>query len=192
MGIQTRWKNELAISQLLPDKGFRKAVRFVSLDKRQALLLEKPQGAALHSMQFAQWPLDQTLRVAARVASQLDVIHKQGVIYNGLRPENLVFDPSTGEVVLADFGNAGMVSLESERSYHALSGQFSFRYTSPEQTGRLNRKIDLRSDLYIFGVLLFEWLAGEYPFPDQDHLALVHHHLAMAPPPCSAIVRTFH
>ncbi|MBK8652723.1 MAG: AAA family ATPase [Haliscomenobacter sp.] len=182
LGIQTRWKNELAISQLLPDKGFRKAVRFVSLDKRQALLLEKPQGAALHSTQLAQWPLDQTLRVAARVASQLDVIHKQGVIYNGLRPENLVFDPSTGEVVLADFGNAGMVSLESERSYHALSGQFSFRYTSPEQTGRLNRKIDLRSDLYIFGVLLFEWLAGKYPFPDQDHLALVHHHLAMAPP----------
>lgn len=181
--VQAQWKNELAVSEGLPVKGFRRALGMESFNHRLALILEKPAGVSLDALQTGRMNLREILHIAAEVTGLLQVLHQRQIVFNGLSPEHIFWDAATGQATLAGFGRANELGLGVERRHLNISGQLHFRYFSPEQTGRMNRTVDSRSDLYVLGILLYEWLCGVYPFPEEDALSRIHAHLAMAPLP---------
>ena len=119
------------------------------------------------------------LEVAIRLAAVVGELHRHGVIHKDIKPRNILVDPA-GEVQLIDFGIATRVSRElpALRSPTVLEGTLA--YIAPEQTGRMNRPIDHRSDLYSLGATLYELLVGRPPF-SGDALELVHAHIARVP-----------
>ncbi|WP_348256273.1 PAS domain S-box protein, partial [Leptolyngbya sp. ST-U4] len=110
-------------------------------------------------------------------------IHAAHVIHKDINPGNIVFNPRTGVVKIIDFGIATRFSRTNPtfKSLHLLEGTPA--YLSPEQTGRMNRMLDYRTDFYSLGATFYELLTGQLPFPTSDLLELVHCHIARPPAP---------
>jgi serine/threonine protein kinase len=123
------------------------------------------------------------LRFAIGLATALSGLHKSELIHKDVKPANVLVDPATGQVRLMGFGMA--TRLPRERQAPAppefIAGTLS--YMAPEQTGRMNRSIDSRSDLYALGATLYEMLTGTLPFSATDPMELVHSHIARQPVP---------
>jgi len=121
------------------------------------------------------------LQFAIRVTKIIGQIHQQHIIHKDINPSNIVLNPHTGEVKLIDFGISTVLSRENQlfRNPNVLEGTLA--YISPEQTGRMNRAIDYRSDFYSLGVTFYELLTGQLPFKSDDALELVHSHIAKQP-----------
>ena len=147
------------------------------------LLLEDPGGACLDSLLGRPMELTQALRFAIGIAAALRHIHERGLIHKDLRPANILVEPGIGKAWLMGFGVASRLPVE--RSSAAISAvcEDTFAYMAPEQTGRMNRSIDSRSDLYSFGVTLYEILTGVLPFAASDAMEWVHCHVAREPMP---------
>ncbi len=125
--------------------------------------------------------LSSFLKIAIRIAEALEEIHKINIIHKDIKPSNIIVNPQSGEVKLIDFGVASRLSRENSflQSPEHLEG--TLRYMSPEQTGRINRFVDYRSDLYSLGATFYEILTGEPPFASLDSMELIHHHIAKIP-----------
>ncbi len=125
--------------------------------------------------------LDAFLTVAIQLAGILDHIHAANVIHKDINPSNIVFNPDTGQVRIIDFGIASPLSRENPAmgNPHILEGTLA--YISPEQTGRMNRSLDYRTDFYSLGVTFYELLTGRLPFESQDALEMAHCHIAGEP-----------
>ncbi len=104
-------------------------------------------------------------------------------MHKDINPSNIVLNPATGQVKLIDFGISTVLSRETPAFRNANVLEGTLAYISPEQTGRMNRDLDYRTDFYSFGVTLYELLTGLLPFPSTDALELVHSHIARLPPP---------
>ncbi len=125
-------------------------------------------------------PLD-ALRVAAGVARALAHLHGAGVAHKGVEPRSVLVNPETFEVRLTGFDLATRLARESPRVTGLGEVEGDLAYTSPEQTGRMNRGLDHRTDFYSLGAVLYEMLTGAAPFTVDDPIALVHAHIAVTP-----------
>ncbi len=153
---------------------FRKAFLYVMEDfGGQALSLEIEKGPL---------PIPAFLDYAIKIADALGHIHARGVIHKDLKPSNLIHNASTGRVCIIDFSISTRISREKQRDV-GFGREGSLQYISPEQTGRMNRLVDYRTDFYSLGVTFYELLTGKLPFTSQDPMELVHFHLAKAPTP---------
>ncbi|MEO0870108.1 MAG: AAA family ATPase, partial [Cyanobacteria bacterium J06642_11] len=114
-------------------------------------------------------------------------IHGANVIHKDINPGNIVFNPDTGQLRVIDFGLSSRMRQENTplQPAHTLEGTLA--YISPEQTGRVNRLVDYRSDIYSLGITFFELLTGRLPFTTTEPMALVHSHLAKMPPSITAL-----
>lgn len=127
------------------------------------------------------WPL------AIQLADALSIIHHEQVIHKDLHPRNIVVNPETLQCQIIDFGLASLLSREQPTlsSPNQLEGSLSF--LSPEQTGRMNRNLDYRSDFYTLGATLYLALSGKVPFEAEDALGLVYAHMAMTQAPLKEV-----
>ncbi|MBN8233354.1 AAA family ATPase [Corallococcus macrosporus] len=144
-------------------------VRTLSLetsDDHFALVAEDGGGRFLDELLGTPMEFGRALNLAVGIAEALTDLHGHGVIHKDVCPENLVVDPETGRVQLADFA-------------FAARGP----YLSPEQTGRMDRPLDARTDLYSAGVVLYQVFTGQLPFHAEDALGWIHSHLARTPRP---------
>ncbi|OLP18868.1 hypothetical protein BST81_08090 [Leptolyngbya sp. 'hensonii'] len=143
---------------------------FNGLDLKQ-WLQQYPQGLTVEAF----------LPLAIKIASALGQLHSQAVIHKDINPANIVFNPKTRTLKLIDLGISTQLSREnpSLQAPGALEGTLS--YLSPEQTGRMNRVLDYRTDFYSLGVTFYELLTGTLPFTSDDPMELVHCHLAKQP-----------
>lgn len=125
--------------------------------------------------------LVEVLNIALQLAHILERLHEQDIVHKALTPDHILFDPVSGDVALAGFGIAS--ELDQERQTVQLSRHIDgpLAYMSPEQTGRMNRELDYRSDYYSLGVLLFELMTGEKPFQADSPLGWVHSHISRLP-----------
>ncbi|GIP22918.1 ATPase [Paenibacillus sp. J22TS3] len=133
--------------------------------------------------------LDLFLLLARSMAASVGRLHQQMMIHLDLRPERVGISPSGNEAYLIDSGYAVHRTAEG---YPYLSGgvlESSLPYCSPENTGRMHRSVDERSDLYSLGVIFYEMLAGRPPFQSDQPLEWVYMHLAQSPPPLANLTQ---
>ena len=144
----------------------------------------KAKDAGAISTAETRCPLDlvQFFDIALQLVDILDGLHHHHIIHRDIQPDNILINPETGKISLTDFSIASRLPREVQtlRSPNTLEG--SLGYLSPEQTGRMNRGIDYRSDLYSLGISFFELLTGQLPFQSKDPMTLVHCHIAVQPP----------
>jgi predicted ATPase/class 3 adenylate cyclase len=126
-------------------------------------------------------PIPHVLDIGIRVAEILGQLHDRGIIHKDLTPGNVVFNAATGQVKVIDFGISTQLSQESPDFRNPGEVEGTLAYISPEQTGRMNRYVDYRSDFYSLGATLYHVLTGQLPFTEHDPLALVHCHIARQP-----------
>ncbi|MCG8609498.1 MAG: AAA family ATPase [Pseudomonadales bacterium] len=129
-----------------------------------------------------QLPLDLFINIALQLAEALAVVHHAQVIHKDLHPGNIVINPDTQQVQLIDFGLSSLLSREQPALAPPENLEGVLAYISPEQTGRMNRALDYRTDFYSLGVTFYQLLTGTLPFHADDAMGLVHAHIAMTPP----------
>src|SRR5580658_622078 len=162
------------------------AVRPIALsecDGQKALVLEDPGGVFLHRLIHGPMEIQQFFRIAIGLSTALGQLHNRSVIHKDLKPSNVLVDAATGHAWLTGFGIATPLPRERQSSGPPEFIAGTLPYMAPEQTGRMNRSIDFRSDLYSLGVTLYEMLTGNLPFLASDPVDWVHSHIARLPIP---------
>src|SRR5439155_18346936 len=148
---------------------------------RPTLLLEDPGGELLIGLLGQPWEVRPFLRIALGLADALGQLHARGLIHKDLKPAHILVNTATAEVRLTGFGIASRVPRERPvpEPPEVIAGTLA--YMAPEQTGRMNRSIDSRSDLYAYGVILYELLTGALPFTAAEPMEWIHCHVARHP-----------
>ena len=131
--------------------------------------------------------LKQFFPIALQIVDCLEELHVNHVIHKDVKPDNILIIPDTLEIKLFDLSAAHQVALETQELIPINQMEGSLPYMAPEQTGRMNRPIDYRSDYYALGVTFYELLTGNVPFISDDPLEYVHFHLAIEPKPITAV-----
>jgi predicted ATPase/uncharacterized protein GlcG (DUF336 family) len=150
---------------------------------RAMLVLEDSGGEPLARLLGTPLELGLFLRVAAGLAAALGQLHSRGLIHKDLKPAHVLVNSATGQVWLMGFGIASRLPRERQAPEPPEFIAGTLRYMAPEQTGRMNRSVDARSDLYALGVMLYEMLTGSLPFTASDPMEWVHCHIARRPVP---------
>ena len=150
---------------------------------RAVLVLADPGGTLLSRLVGEPWEVSPFIRVAIGIAVALGRLHQQGLIHKDIKPEHILVDVGIGAAWLTGFGIASRLKREHQAPNlpEAIAGTLA--YMAPEQTGRMNRSIDARSDLYAFGVTLYQMLTGVLPFDAAEPMEMIHCHIARNPVP---------
>jgi predicted ATPase/signal transduction histidine kinase len=127
--------------------------------------------------------LRERLLIAVALCDGLADIHAQGIIHADLGPGNILWNSASGTLKITDFGMALPIEQTSHVAFIPKVLEGSLSYMSPEQTGRMNRPVDYRSDFYSLGVTLYELFTGAKPFASEDPLEMIHGHIAKRPVP---------
>src|SRR5262245_43395355 len=173
---------EFEILQRIPVPGVPLVNQFVQGDGNCVLVLQDPGGRALSERLHSQRiDLDSFFELAIPLAMVLAEVHRRELICRGLSPHSILVNPAAGTVSFIDLSlatqDSGSVLASLPFNYpHSL-----LPYMSPEQTGRMNRSTDYRTDFYSIGVIFYEMLAGSPPFQSEDTLELIHGHIAKLP-----------
>ncbi|MBD2480857.1 AAA family ATPase [Planktothrix sp. FACHB-1365] len=177
-----RFQREYELIQSLNLPGVVKVYGLEHHHPHPIMILEDFGGESLKQLSLAgQLNLIEFLQLAIAITKSLGQIHGFNIIHKDINPSNIILNPQTGIVKLIDFGIASVLSQENLTFISPNTLEGTLAYLSPEQTGRMNRPIDYRSDFYALGVTLYELLTGRLPFQSDDPLELVHSHIAKTP-----------
>ncbi len=150
---------------------------------RTVLLLDDPGGEPLARLLGTPMEVGRFLRLAISITAALDQFHQRGLIHKDIKPVHILVNDAPIEARLTGFGIASRQSRERQALAPPEEIAGTLAYMAPEQTGRMNRSIDARSDLYSLGVTLYQMLTGVLPFATDDPMDLLHSHLARQPVP---------
>jgi predicted ATPase/signal transduction histidine kinase/DNA-binding response OmpR family regulator len=147
--------------------------------------LLKPNSSALINQNSAEpvSSLSIFFPIALQLTHILDDLYRHKIIHKDIKPENILINPKTLEVKLIDFSIASCLTRETQSAQSPSLLQGTLAYISPEQTGRMNRGIDYRTDFYSLGVTFYKLLTGQLPFQSATPLQLIHDHIACIPTP---------
>ncbi|BAY98341.1 serine/threonine protein kinase with two-component sensor domain [Tolypothrix tenuis PCC 7101] len=178
-----QFRNQYTIAKNLDTPGIVRPLSLEAYRNSYALVMEDSGGISLKEYTSNQpLALREFLRIALQLTEIIDYLYQNRVIHKDIKPANILIHPKTQEVKLIDFSIASLLPRETQTiiSPNVLEGTLA--YLSPEQTGRMNRGIDYRSDFYSLGVTFFELLTGKLPFNSHEPMELVHCHIAKYPP----------
>jgi predicted ATPase/signal transduction histidine kinase len=188
----TRYRNEYDLLRLLDCAGVVKAYDLVRHDGQVAIVIEDLPGVSLRRWieSSTDAPLLERLAIAIKLADTVAAVHTADVIHKDISSHNVVYDPETRRCTLIDFGIATRLRSEESKFLPPSALEGTLAYIAPEQTGRMNRSLDYRADLYSIGVTLYELFTGSLPHVSNDRLEMVHFHIAGKPvPPCERDTR---
>jgi len=121
------------------------------------------------------------LTIAIKICQALEYLHKNNIVHKNLNPSNILINQNTNNIKLIDFSNSSVITKENKSDSSKNIDYESLTYVSPEQTGRINRPIDYRTDFYSLGVTFYEMLTDKPPFYSKDPMELIHFHIAKKP-----------
>jgi predicted ATPase/transcriptional regulator with GAF, ATPase, and Fis domain/tRNA A-37 threonylcarbamoyl transferase component Bud32 len=176
-------EHEFELLNALTLAGLPRVCELIREDDCWALALEDRGGLPLRVLLTSgRLSLDRFFRFALGLTASLAELHQREIIHQSLNPDNILLSEESGEITLTGFGFAtrGATDTQATLPLHLLRG--ALVYLSPEQTGRMNRTIDYRTDFYSLGVTFYELLTGHPPFRADDALELIHSHIAKVPP----------
>ena len=123
------------------------------------------------------------IKIAIQITESLDQLHINKIIHKDIKPQNIIINTESFDVKIIDFSIASLLPKEMQKISNPNFLEGTLAYMSPEQTGRMNRVIDYRTDFYSLGVTFYEMLTGQLPFQAKDSIELVHCHIAKQPIP---------
>jgi PAS domain S-box-containing protein len=184
-GFVDRLAHEYALKDELDGGSAARPLALVREHGRTMLLLEDPGGDPLDRLLGRPMEIGRFLRFATGLSTALRHVHERGLIHKDVKPTNVLVDSATGQVWLTGFGIASRLPRERLALAPPESIAGTLAYMAPEQTGRMNRSVDSRSDLYSLGVTMYEMLTGALPFMASDPMEWVYCHIAKQPVPAA-------
>jgi serine/threonine protein kinase len=178
----TRYKQEYEITNSLNLEGVIRAYDLQKYQNTLVIILEDFGGESLKHLMPEKLKILEVLNLAIKITESLGQIHASNVIHKDINPANIIFNPATGQLKIIDFGISTVWTRENPTLKNPQVLEGTLAYISPEQTGRMNRSLDYRTDFYSLGVTFYELLTQQRPFNSTDPMELVHSHLAKQPP----------
>lgn len=180
----TRYKQEYEVTRSLDSDGVIKAYDLQRYANSLVMLLEDFGGASLKLLTCNyKFTLQEFLSIAIKTTESLAAIHAANIIHKDINPSNIVYNPETEHLKIIDFGISTRLYRENQRVGNLDQLEGTLAYIAPEQTGRMNRGIDYRSDFYSLGATFYELLTNKLLFATTDSIELVHCHIAQKPVP---------
>ncbi len=184
------FRNQYLLSKNLNLPSIIKSYSLENYHNSYALILEDFGGIAL-SNEIKDWTLNGVrqssnfiqyfLDIAIKIVSAIDDLHRHQIIHKDIKPDNILINPNTKEIKITDFSISTILPREIQYLTNPDVLEGTLAYISPEQTGRMNRGIDYRTDYYSLGITLFELLTGELPFKNNNPLELIYAHISQQP-----------
>ena len=177
-----RFKQEYNLVRKLDIQNIIKIFDLVEYDNKYALIEEDFGGKSLKAtLKAKNLELKSFLQISSKVSQTLGLIHKNNIIHLDIKPDNILINMEKGEVKITDFGISAVLTHANDELYNPDVIEGTLSYMSPEQTGRMNRGVDYRTDIYSLGATFYEMLTGEVPFKSKDPMELIHSHIARQP-----------
>jgi tRNA A-37 threonylcarbamoyl transferase component Bud32 len=188
----TRYRQEYEITKSLKLDSVVKTYGIEKYQNTLVIILEDFGGESLKTATFENSSLSLSKRgisvadflpLAIQITKALGQIHTANIIHKDINPANIVWNKTDNQLKIIDFGIASRLPRENSTLKNPEQLEGTLAYISPEQTGRMNRALDYRTDLYSLGVTFYELLTGKVPFESKDAMELVHCHIAKTPVP---------
>ena len=176
-----QFRNQYTITKGFNSPGVVRLYKLEICCDRDALIMED-----FGSMSLREWikheKLDCSgvLAIAVQIAEILHDLNQHQIVHKDIKPANILIHPESKQVKLIDFSIASLLPKETQELQNPNVLEGTLAYLAPEQTGRMNRGIDYRTDFYGLGVTLYELLTDQLPFQSDDPLELIHYHIAKA------------
>ncbi|MEO1621222.1 MAG: serine/threonine-protein kinase PknK, partial [Cyanobacteria bacterium J06632_3] len=181
-GELVQFRNQYTVTKNLSIPGVIKPLGLEALGNSYALIMEDVGGVLLERYsQQHDFELAEVLGIALQLTDILYGLQQQRVIHKDIKPANILIHPESKRVNLIDFSIASLLPKETQSLQSPESLEGTLAYLAPEQTGRMNRAVDYRTDLYALGVTLYQLLTGQLPFSSEDPMELIHCHMAQLP-----------
>ncbi|WFU46020.1 AAA family ATPase (plasmid) [Bradyrhizobium sp. CB82] len=183
--VLERLAHEYALKDELSGVWAVRPLAFVREQGRVMLTLEDPGGCPLEQLLGVPMEIERFLALAVGITATLAKMHQRSLVHRDVNPRNILVNEAAGNIRLSGFGMASRLLRErqSPGPPEIISGTLA--YMAPEQTGRMNRSIDSRTDLYALGVTFYRMLTGTLPFSAGDPIEWIHCHIAKEPEPPS-------
>ncbi|MDZ8064731.1 MAG: AAA family ATPase [Nostoc sp. DedQUE08] len=177
------FRNQYTIAKNLNSPLIVQSYSLQAYENGYALVMEDFGGISLKEWELTGnlQSLQEFLEIAIALCDTLNLLYHERIIHKDIKPSNILINPATKQVKLIDFSIASLLPQETQTVINPNVLEGTLAYISPEQTGRMNRGIDYRTDLYSLGVTFYELLTGELPFASNDPMELVHCHIAKLP-----------
>ncbi|MHC5726200.1 MAG: protein kinase domain-containing protein, partial [Nostoc sp.] len=189
-----QFRNQYIITKNLDHPGIVKTYSLENYRNSYVLVIEDFGGISLQDWRLEDkgkeenwFSLNEFFPIAIKIASTLEGLHHERIIHKDIKPANILINPTTDEIKLIDFSIATLLPREIPFLTNPNILEGTLAYISPEQTGRMNRGIDYRTDFYSLGVTFFQLLTGQLPFTTKDPMELVYSHIAKQPLKASRI-----
>ncbi|MFB2917128.1 trifunctional serine/threonine-protein kinase/ATP-binding protein/sensor histidine kinase [Aerosakkonema funiforme] len=181
-----QFRNQYTIAKNLRSPQIIQTYSLENYQNGYALVMEDFGGVALSNYfksreKLPAQLLQEFLSIALVLCDAIELLYRERVIHKDIKPSNILINPQTKEVKLIDFSIASLLPRETQTILNPNVLEGTLAYISPEQTGRMNRGIDYRTDFYSLGVTFYELLTGEFPFQSNEPMELVHCHIAKPP-----------
>ncbi|MGD1809650.1 AAA family ATPase [Dapis sp. BLCC M126] len=187
----TQYRNAYTLVKNLNFPGVVKMLALEKFEQRLMLVMEDFGGISLEkyvsNANLSNWinatGINQFFNIALQIINPLEKLHQNRIIHKDIKPQNIIINPESQQIQLIDFSTTTKLPKETVeiKNPHTMEGTLA--YISPEQTGRMNRGIDYRSDFYSLGITFYQLLTGQLPFTSTDPIELVHFHIARQPKP---------
>ena len=178
------FRREYEIAKKLSGEGTLQVYDLLKYKNTLAIVMEDIHGISLsQEIRSASMSLTQKLSLAVKLAHSLSLIHKKHIIHKDINPSNIIWNRETDRLEIIDFGIAAELKREMTHKMQHGFTEGTTEYLSPEQTGRINRPVDSRSDLYSLGVTFYEIFTGQLPFMGKDENEIIYSHIARKPEP---------
>ena len=183
LSILAKLKNEYKLISKIKSDFVVKAIDYLKMKESFYIVMEYCDGTTLlEYMSNHKIAVKEFLYIAIKIVEGLSDIHKIGIIHKDINPSNIIYDPKNRKVKIIDFGISTEFSFEKPQELNLNSFEGTLYYMSPEQTGRMNRSIDFRTDFYSLGITFYKMLCGRLPFESESPTEIIFSHIAKIPP----------